>query len=85
MSEGIQQPPNGIPESHSAETYQVPEAFLRYVVLGFECYQGLARVDLDIASTPSSLISDLWMNTRSSTRSRLPTLTSSGPDLHASS
>ncbi|KAF7196511.1 Acetyl-coenzyme A synthetase [Pseudocercospora fuligena] len=28
MSEGTQQPPNGIPESHSAETYHVPEAFL---------------------------------------------------------
>ncbi|GIZ40963.1 hypothetical protein CKM354_000428300 [Cercospora kikuchii] len=29
MSEGAEQPPNGIPESHSAETYHVPEAFLK--------------------------------------------------------
>ncbi|CAK1356035.1 Acetyl-coenzyme A synthetase [Cercospora beticola] len=29
MSEGTEQPPNGIPESHSAETYHVPEAFLK--------------------------------------------------------
>lgn len=28
MSEGETQPPNGIPESHHAETYHVPEAFL---------------------------------------------------------
>lgn len=31
MSEGSQQPPNGIPESHHAETYHVPDAFLKYV------------------------------------------------------
>ncbi|KAM3418281.1 Acetyl-coenzyme A synthetase [Cercospora zeina] len=29
MSEGSEQPPIGIPESHSAETYHVPEAFLK--------------------------------------------------------
>lgn len=29
MSEGSEQPPNGIPESRSAETYHVPEAFMK--------------------------------------------------------
>lgn len=32
MSE-MEQPPNGIPESRNAETYDIPEAFHKYVLL----------------------------------------------------
>lgn len=31
MSEGNVQPPNGIPESQHAETYQVPKGFMKCV------------------------------------------------------
>jgi acetyl-CoA synthetase len=39
MSEGSEQPPNGIPESHNAETYHVPEALLKYVIPQFIALQ----------------------------------------------